>query len=345
MKTNRSRSPIFYSPDATYHADNCEPLRQAVARGDTRLVALCRREYPGRPLPPQMLPEVSTVGFWDAAGDQVWGLDWHRNEGIELTFLARGKTEFLVDDKAFRLESGHLTIARPWQQHRVGNPHISASRLHWLILDVGVRRPDQTWHWPKWLIMAPDDLQRLTTLLSHNEQPVWRANSAIGECFEKIAALVDTREPLKVHTRLQLCINELFIAVLELLQEKKVALDARLTTRRRTVEMFLADLRHHLDEPWTLSEMARRCGLGRSRFADYCREITNLTPAEYLIRCRVEAAKVVLRTQPELSITDAAFACGFQSSQYFATVFHQQTGQSPRDYRRTHTPSQTGNAS
>ena len=341
MKANRSRSPIFYSPDVTYHADTCEPLRQAVAREETRLVALCRRGYPGHPLPPQMLPEVSTVGFWDAANEQAWGLDWHRNEGIELSFMARGKTEFLVDDKAYLLESGHLTITRPWQQHRVGNPHISASRLHWLILDVGVRRPDQTWKWPKWLIMAPDDLQRLTTLLSQNEQPVWRANAAIGECFEKIAAVVDTREPLAVHTRLQLRINELFVTVLELLQEKKVVLDARLTTRRRTVEMFLADLPQHLEKPWTLGEMAGRCGLHRSRFAGYCQEITNLTPTEYLVRCRVEAAKIILRTKPELSITDIAFDCGFQSSQYFATVFHQQTGQSPSDYRRARTSTQS----
>ncbi len=29
--------------------------------------------------------EVRTVGYWNAKHDQGWGLDWHRNEGIELT--------------------------------------------------------------------------------------------------------------------------------------------------------------------------------------------------------------------------------------------------------------------
>lgn len=168
------QSALFFSPSETYHADRCEPLREAVRRGEVRLSALVHRDYPGRPLPFGVVPEVSTVGFWNATGPQTWGLDWHRNEGIELTYLARGRTEFRVDKERFRLESGHLTITRPWQRHRVGNPFVAPSRLCWLILDVGVRRPDQARRWPDWLILSPPDLRRLTTLLRHNKQPVSR---------------------------------------------------------------------------------------------------------------------------------------------------------------------------
>ena len=110
-----SRSAIFLSPGATYHADRCEPLRQAVARGAVRLKTFARRGYPGKPLPPRMLPEISTVGFWDATGPQGWGLDWHRNEGIELTYLARGKTEFLGRARELpageRTPDGYATVA------------------------------------------------------------------------------------------------------------------------------------------------------------------------------------------------------------------------------------------
>lgn len=333
MKAKRPRSAIFMSPAATYHADRCEPLVQAVARGEVRLTALVHRGYPGQPLPPRVLPEVATVGFWDAAGTQSWGLDWHRNEGIELTYLARGKTAFLVDQERYVLESGHLTVARPWQEHRVGDPHVGACRLYWLILDVGVRRPDQSWNWPGWLVLAPGDLRRLTTLLRHNEQPVWRANDEIRQCFEKIGTLVEAADPAGVQTRLQLYINELFLALLELLQKKNVVLDAGLTSTRRSVEMFLARLPEHVDHPWTLAEMAEQCGLGRSRFAEYCRQIVNMPPADYLIHCRIEAAKRMLKESPAETVTDIALACGFQTSQYFATVFRQRTGRSPRDFR------------
>ena len=142
------RRTIYSSPTTVYHADDCEPLRQAVARGEVKLQALARRGYPGSAMPARVLPEVSTVGFWDAATPQTWGLDWHCNEGIEFTYLSRGRLDFAVDGRSHPLESGCLTITRPWQRHRVGNPHVQASRLHWLILDVSVRRPNQDWCWP-----------------------------------------------------------------------------------------------------------------------------------------------------------------------------------------------------
>ena len=329
-------SVCFSSPDASYHADRCVALRQAAARGEIQLQALCRRGYPGRPFPPKMLPEISSVGFWDALANQTWGLDWHRNEGIELTYLSRGRLDFAVDGRPFLLENGHLTVTRPWQKHRVGNPHVRVSRLHWLILDVGVRRPDQPWQWPPWLILSVADLRRLTTLLRHNEQPVWKADAAVGRCFEKAADLFASPHPLAGQTRLLLCLNELFLALLELLQQKSVVLDARLATTRRSVEMFLASLPDQLEESWTLESMAAHCGLGRSRFADYCRRITNLSPNDFLTSCRVEAAAKMLRQRPELNITEIALSCGFQSSQYFATVFHRRTGLAPRQYRQAH---------
>lgn len=333
MQKGCSSSAVFLSDGEVYHADRCEPLRAAVRRGEVQLKALVRRGYPGQPFAPQMLPEVSTVGWWDASTAQCWGLDWHRNEGIEIGYLSRGRLDFLVDQESFVLQNGHMTITRPWQKHRVGNPAVGASRLHWLILDVGVRRPNEPWRWPRWLILSKADRERLTTLLSHNEQPVWRANDEIAASFEKMARLVDTSEPALAETKLQLCVNELFVNLLDLLQSKNAVLNADLTSARRTVEIFLSALPQHVDKEWSLAEMARQCGLGTSAFTSYCRQITNAPPAKYLARCRIENAKRLLRQQPEMSITDVAFDCGFQSSQYLATTFRRFEGVSPREFR------------
>lgn len=333
MNNRTDHSATFSSPKGKFQADRCEPVVRAVKRGTLQLHTLARRGYPGRAMPDKMLPEISTVGYWDATSSQDWGLDWHRNEGIELTYLARGKMDFQVDRQSFVLESGQLTVTRPWQRHRVGNPNIGASLLHVLILDVGVRRPNQPWRWPAWFVLAPEDLRRLTTLLSHNEQPVWPANEEIAACFARIAPLVRDPHPTAIQSRLKICLNELFLALLELLRQKNLPLNARLVSTRRTVELFLAALPEHLEHLWTLDEMAEQCGLGRSRFADYCRQILNLSPAEYLIRCRVEAARKMLSAHPEQSITDIALACGFQSSQYFATAFRQRTGATPSEFR------------
>jgi hypothetical protein len=132
----RPRSASFLADSEKFRADSCEPLKAAVARNEIAFNALGKGAYPGRRLPPKTLEGIMSVGYWDAKSDQTWGLDWHRNEGIELTYLARGKIAFAVDETDFQLLHGHLTITRPWQLHRVGNPRISANRLHWIILDL-----------------------------------------------------------------------------------------------------------------------------------------------------------------------------------------------------------------
>ena len=154
--------PIYQEQRRTYEADACRPVVRAVEAGRLRHMALARGHYPGRRLARNALPGVKVVGFWDADRRQDWGLDWHRNEGIEITFLESGRLGFAVEGDAFLLKAGDLTITQPWQQHRVGDPHVDAGRLHFLIFDVGVRRPNQTWRWPSWIVLTPDDLRQLT---------------------------------------------------------------------------------------------------------------------------------------------------------------------------------------
>lgn len=336
-KPRHHRPATFRSAEELYHADSCERLKQAAAEGTVKLAALGRGSYPGARLPRNDLREVCLAGYWNAPADQNWGLDWHRNEGLEISFVEAGQVPFAIEGRRnLVLGPGSLTITRPWQRHRVGNPHVPASLFRWLIIDVGVRRPNQPWVWPPWLLYPRRGLQRLTTLLRQNEQPVWRADEEIARCFRHLgkAASVGATNPETI-ARLKMLINELFIALAEMLERRRPRLDENLSSSERAVRLFLKDLPQRLDEPWTLETMAESCGLGRSRFAAFCRQITNVSPIEFLTRCRVDAAAALLRREPQRSITDAAFACGFQSSQYFATVFRQQMGRSPRDWRQS----------
>lgn len=312
-------------------ADTCDPLKAAAAAGAVRLDALGRGSYPGRRLGRQ-LAEVSSVGCWDARRDQAWGLDWHRNEGIELTCLAAGRLPFEVDNLSFALAPHDVTVTRPWQRHRVGSPHIPASRLTWVILDVGVRRPNQPWTWPDWVLLPRARLDTLTRQLRQNEQPVWRADLALARAFGSIATAV-AQAPADL-TRLKISINEVLLSLADLLDRRRPRLDARLSTSEHAVRVFLADLAGHVAEPWTLASMAGHCGLGRTAFGRLCHTLTNRTPMAYLAECRVRHACRLLAQDAGRTITDVALASGFCSSQYFATVFARQTGLSPQAWRR-----------
>lgn len=324
-----------------YVADTCEPLKAASDRKDVTFEAIARGHYPGKRVPDDVLPGLKSVGFWDAPREQSWGLDWHRNEGIEITCVTRGKLAFSVESQEFDLKKGSVTITRPWQRHRVGRANVNASRLHWLILDLGVRRPNQRWEWPKWVMLSKDEINRLTDYLQYNEHPVWSGSEKFCTNFETISSIASGTDKDISYSALLLSINQLLLSVLELMQECSTNVDDTLTSSRRSVELFLDGLEERLEESWTLDRMSAACGMARTQFSAYCRDITNMTPMQYLRERRVKAAKALLVLQDGRTITDIAALCGFESSQYFANVFKHSTGVTPSDFARQQ-PNETG---
>ena len=325
------RTAVFHAADQRHRADTCEPLVAAVAAGEVRLEALVRGTYPGRPLPDGVLPNVSSIGFWDATHDQTWGLGEHRNEGLEITYLDNGRLGFVVDERRYLLAPGQLTITRPWQPHSVGDPMVGASRLYWLILDVGVRQPHQPWRWPPGLVLTAADRTELTEMLRENERPVWPGTPEIGRCFAEIGRLIEAAGP-PASSRLTLLVNELLVCLLELLRPQNPPRDVALTSSERSVAMVLERLKHDPGDYWTLESMAEQAGLARTRFAHHCRKLTNLSPFDYLQHLRVAQAKRLL-VNNRRTITEIALDCGFSSSAYFACVFRRQAQCSPREYR------------
>ena len=332
----KATPPKFRAQNKTYVADRCEDLVEAQKANKLELHALVRAGYPGTPMLNKELPGVLSVGFWDAAEEQEWGLKRHCNEGIEITYLETGSMAFTVDNKEYPLKSGKLTVTRPWQPHALGNPNIGPGRLHWVILDVGVRQPHQRWQWPDWFVMSREDIKLLTTLLSHNEDHVWQACSDTASCFTEIARTIQNKQDKFQVSRLAVLINQLFLTILNMLDGKSIALAPELTSAQRTVELFLDDLKVDmilLCKAWTTVEMAQECSVGATRFTALCKKISNMTPKHYLNYHRIKAASKMLTKKKRLNITEVALSCGFTSSQYFSTVFKEFKGCSPKAFR------------
>lgn len=332
MASTATPPTVYRTSSGSYVPDSCEPVRAAAEAGHITLVAAGRGTYPGRPLPEHQLPELRSVGFWDVTQRQNWGLGWHRNEGLEIVLLSTGRLVFELSHSTHLLRPGDMTITRPWQRHRLGVPHVTPSRMSWLILDLGVRRPNQSWVWPDWLLLDDTARRHLTHLLRRTDRPVWRSDRGTDLAFARLPHSLEGDE-INV-ARLALAINEILVSLLDMLDREKPEVNGRLASSEHTVEVFIDALSERLDEPWTLDSMAAACGVGRTIFAQYCKGLTNSTPIELLRHKRVAHAASLLETWPGLSITEISFASGFGSTQYFSTLFREERGVSPSEYRR-----------
>jgi AraC-like DNA-binding protein len=82
---------------------------------------------------------------------------------------------------------------------------------------------------------------------------------------------------------------------------------------------------------WTVSSLARLCGVSRSKFATRFRDIVGMAPIPYLQHWRMAHAKDELRLGTK-SIGTIALAMGFQSLSAFSTAFTRVVGCSPRRF-------------
>ena len=88
----------------------------------------------------------------------------------------------------------------------------------------------------------------------------------------------------------------------------------------------------HLNEPITLSELAKAAGYSQWHSARIFKELTGKTPFEYIRALRLSKAAILLRDkQPK--VVDVAFDFVFDSHEGFTRAFFKQFGLSPKEYR------------
>jgi len=335
VKINIQEIEPYEADGVVYHADTCLPLIDAYKRNKLKFKALARHTYPGDRLDDNTLG-LNSIGYWDANEPQDWGLDWHRNEGIEFHFLESGTMPYAQEGKEVLLTPNHLTITRPWEAHKVGNPNIGMGKFYWVILDLGVRRPHQEWVWPDWITLTKEDLKQLTTFLRQNEKSILKTDQKIRDCFKRINVAVNTDKNGTNASRIRLLVNYLLILILDLLKTEDIVLNESLTDSSRSVEYFLKELDKNLSEEWTIERMSQSAGVGLTRFTHHCKQLTNLTPMRYLTMRRLEMSKRILLENPNYTVGDVAYSCGFTTSQYFSTVFKKNEKCSPNEYRKRH---------
>ena len=86
-------------------------------------------------------------------------------------------------------------------------------------------------------------------------------------------------------------------------------------------------------EDFDIKRIAAECHISASRLYYLFRRHLDMTPVQYRTERRVVEASRLLN-ESKLTIEAIAERCGFNSSNYFRTIFHEITGLSPTEYRR-----------
>lgn len=91
-------------------------------------------------------------------------------------------------------------------------------------------------------------------------------------------------------------------------------------------------VRSHMDEALDGDSVAEACGVSRKTLCTRFRQETGETFASYVRQVRIERVRRLLDTT-DLKISQIAYHTGFSSQSHLQTVFKQETGHTPREWR------------
>lgn len=107
---------------------------------------------------------------------------------------------------------------------------------------------------------------------------------------------------------------------------------AKNDTAGKGIDYSIALLRGEWNKNEPVSKYAGICRISESGFHKAFKAKTGKTPVEFRNSLRISAAKSMLH-YTDLSISEIAYATGFDDPYYFSRVFAKNEGESPRAYR------------
>ncbi len=103
-------------------------------------------------------------------------------------------------------------------------------------------------------------------------------------------------------------------------------------TGKQGIRAVLKYVNENIDREIDFKKLAKQQHYSFDRFRHIFKEYTGFSPHQYIINARVEKAKILLRLNPNASLTEISFNCGFSSSSHFSKAFRSKVGTTPSEY-------------
>ena len=239
---------------------------------------------------------------------------------FEVSLLARGEQTYVARGSEYPLHGGDLFVTKPKEPHGTGNTPEEPGVLYWLQF----RHPGEH---GRLLELSVRETRELVAQYEALGEHVYHGGMGLVPLWDRILeTYAEAGTPLEKANLRNLLLRLLF----DILDVTRKHGESPVSSPIRDSLTYIED---HITDAISIEEMALRVDLSLSHFKTRFREEIGTPPGEYIARRRIDIASERLQ-RTAASITDIAFALGFSSSQYFATVFRRFTGLTPRQYRK-----------
>lgn len=265
------------------------------------------------------------VSSWVDHGDYPL----HIHDFSEIAIIMEGSCMAEVDGQQFHCHTGDVFVLHGNRPHAYLNTdHLGIINITYTPKTIGLDQFDSG------LLPGYQALFVVEPAL-RNRNPYNRHLTLTLDQLIKVKALTDLMEE-ELHGQepgYQLTAVGHFMILVTLLSRYYSASEAPDTRKALQLGKALSYLEQHFMEEIQIENLARISGMSRRSFFRAFSEVTGQTPLAYLLRLRVMKAVEMLE-MTDKNITETAFDCGFQDSNYFSRQFKKIMGATPSEFQK-----------
>ena len=251
---------------------------------------------------------------------QQYPQHWHAYYEIVLTL--EGEIDYQIGEKNYCLLPGDLLFAWPGEIHSV----LDAGRGSYLIVQIA----------DEFFPQSAEKARLLERLSSFHYYPAHNG----GELPEMIAKgvltlrdLFASQDPLRA-LRMRVIVYRILLSLYDSLGKEELSEEtARNPHAMEAISKACAYITANCDQELTLDAVAAYAGLSRYHFSRSFKECMHVSFVTYLSEKRIARA-VSLLSDPNVTITQAAFRSGFASIASFNRTFRKLKNCTPTQYRK-----------
>jgi AraC family transcriptional regulator of arabinose operon len=233
-----------------------------------------------------------------------------------IIYTLGGRALYTHADGSFESRAHDVVLLEPHHFHRY-ETHPDAQ--HWDRLWAHFVPPPAWTIWLQWPLVAPG----FRMLSLHDRRARSQVTDRLHEAHRIMSSYLEHREAI--------ALNALEAALLWCDERNPAARQNRMDPRILDALDYLC---RHLDQQVSLEALAQHCSLSASRLSHLFRDQVNTTPRKFHEQQRIMRAKQLLELTG-MTISETAYAVGYENPLYFSLRFKLVTGQSPRHYRQS----------
>ena len=260
-----------------------------------------------------MTNKTEIFRFSNVQGQRTTMHSHHFHDIYEIYYMVSGRCQYLIDDREYEINMGDVVLIPEGVVHKTKYGEKPHRRL---LIECSIH-------------FIPETLrERITSSVFLCRSS--RETQQIYELLQKIEAEYK-RDDFLTQESLKSYMSLLFITLAR--SENTIGLGE---TKNPIISKAVSYIRSNFNSDITLSEVAKSHFISPEHLSRTFKKEMGVGFSDFLTLVRLQKAENLLKKRDDKSISEIAYSCGFNDSNYFSDKFKKAYGISPLQYSKKH---------